>query len=45
MKLVAYLRISNIENNDLGHRITNQRKVVRDAANAAGHRIVKVFAD
>ena len=45
MKLVAYLRISNIENNDVGHRITNQRKVVRDAAKAAGHRIVACFDD
>ena len=45
LRLVAYLRISNLEAKDLGHRLPAQRKSVRDAAKAAGHRIVGCFED
>lgn len=45
MKLVAYLRVSTIEQAEHGYGLTAQRTAIRAAAKAGGHRIVDTKAD
>lgn len=45
MKLVAYLRVSTIEQAEHGYGLAAQRAAIKAAAKAAGHRIVKWVAD
>ncbi|OKH63148.1 resolvase [Mycobacterium sp. SWH-M3] len=45
LRLVAYLRVSTIEQAEHGYGLTAQRTAIRAAAKAAGHRIVATTAD